>query len=454
MVDIMYDLTTKYRFIAALTILFVTQPLIAAGTEYRVGLAEVDITPSYPVRLNGFGFRRAESEGVTQRIWAKALAIDDGSRQPIVIVAVDSLGFPLSMVKDVGQRLQREHNLARHRFAVTFTHSHTTPKVNGASDTIFSTPIPSDHQSRIDRYTAELTDWIERVATDAIRNLRPSSLAWSIGRVGFAENRRTEGGLVDHDLPMLVVRDTATKKIRGIYVSYACHCVTLSHNRISGDWAGYAQEIIARNHRGATALVSIGCGSDSNPDSGVSGDNVALAAAQGEQIAREVERLLKTELRPLSGPITPRLETIQLPLNEPPTRAQLEEMIQQGGAGGYNAQFQLAKLARGEKLQSSITYPIQTFSFGRSLAMVFLPGEVCVDYSLRLKRELAADRIWLNAYANDFCAYIPSERLLREGGYGGGAEIVYFALPSTLQPGLEERIIRAVHRLVPDEYSR
>jgi hypothetical protein len=253
---------------------------------------------------------------------------------------------------------------------------------------------------------------------------------------------------------MLIVRDKASNKIRGIYVSYACHCVTLSNNKISGDWAGYAQEIMERNHRGAIALVSVGCGSDSNPDSGVTGDNVAIAAAQGEQIAREVDRLLQTKLRPLSGAITPRLETIHLALNDLPTRSQLTEIIDEGGPAGHNATFQMAKLDRGEQLQSSIKYPIQTLTFADSLTMVFLPGEVCVDYSLRLKREFAADRIWLNGYANDFCAYIPSERLLQEGGYGGGAEIVYFALPSTLKPGLEEQIIRAVHRLVPDGSSR
>jgi hypothetical protein len=43
--------------------------------EVHVGLSAVDITPDYPVRLSGFGFRRTESEGVTQRIWAKAIAV-------------------------------------------------------------------------------------------------------------------------------------------------------------------------------------------------------------------------------------------------------------------------------------------------------------------------------------------------------------------------------------------
>src|SRR5213596_410282 len=65
-----------------------------APTTYRAGVAKVDITPDYPVRLSGFGFRRTESEGVTQRIWAKALAIDgdgDGG-EPAVLLTVDNCG--------------------------------------------------------------------------------------------------------------------------------------------------------------------------------------------------------------------------------------------------------------------------------------------------------------------------------------------------------------------------
>src|SRR5262245_23041080 len=73
-------------------------PLFAAEVKndlkYKVGVATVDITPDYPVRLNGFGHRREMSDGVTLKIFAKALAIDDGVNGPAVLVAVDSLGVP------------------------------------------------------------------------------------------------------------------------------------------------------------------------------------------------------------------------------------------------------------------------------------------------------------------------------------------------------------------------
>jgi hypothetical protein len=395
------------RFYALLLVLGLT--CVATGAEsppddYQVGVAKVDITPDYPIRLNGFGSRRDESEGITQRIWAKALAISVGNEPPAVLVAIDSLGVRMTMVDEVAARLERKLGIPRHQVALTFSHSHTTPKVNGASDNIFSTPIPPAHQEHIDRYTKKLADALEQVASHAVQDRKPARMGWALGSVDFAKNRRTPGGPVDHDLPLLVVRDL-DGKIRAIYVSYACHCVTLSHNKISGDWAGYAQEMIEQRFPGCVALVSIGCGSDANPSSGVAGDRLDVATAQGAQISDEVGRLLQQPLQPVTGPIVARLQRINLALNELPTREQWEAMVEQGGPAGYNAQTQLARLDRGEKLLTAIEYPIQSFTWGDSLHMVFLAGEVCVDYSLRLKRELDRHRIWVNAYSNDFGCY-------------------------------------------------
>ncbi len=425
----------------------------AANSNYDVGIAKVDITPDYPIRLNGFGDRREESVGVTQQIWAKAMAIGADDQKPAILFTIDSTGIRELMIDEVAVRLKEKAGIERDRIAATFTHTHTAPKVNGACDTIFSTPIPQQHQAHIDRYTRELTEALAQVALSALADRKPARLDWAVGKVGFAKNRRTEGGPVDHSLPLLVVRSAEDDALRAIYVTYACHCVTLSDNKISGDWAGYAQHAIESKHPGVVAMTSIGCGSDSNPSSGVTGANTAAAAGQGAEIADEVERLLGGTLKPISGHLSSTLHHINLPLNTPPTREDLAQLAAEKSPVGYNAQYQLAKLARGEPLLTALDYPIQTFAFGDSLAMVFLSGEVCVDYSLRLKRELDPQRVWMHGYSNDFCAYIPSERLLNEGGYGGGAEIVYFGLPNTLAPGLEELIIAEVHTQVPRQFK-
>ncbi len=436
-------------------VLFASLALAACGEGaepetggYRVGVAKIDITPSYPVRLSGFGGRRQESEGVAQHIWAKALVIDDG--HPALLLTVDNVGIPAWLVADLRQRLHKKAGLDPERIAVTATHTHTAPMLKGMLATLFGVPIPPEHQEHIDRYTKELLDNLEAVALAALADRQPANLSWGIGRLSFATNRRTKGGPVDIDMPMLVVRD-GNRKIRAIYVNYACHCVTLSFNKISGDWAGFAQELIQQEHPDAIALVSVGCGADANPGSGVTGDKVDVAARQGGEVATEVKRMLGGFLAPVRGPIRIASSAVELPLAPHPTEAEWERRGQRSDAIGYHARVQLDRLKHGQKLATTIPYRVQTWKFGDSLAMAFLPGEVVVDYALRLKRELDGLRLWLNAYSNDSPAYIPSERILKEGGYEGGGAMVYYDVPTPLQPGLEDRIVGLVEgQLRPD----
>jgi hypothetical protein len=63
-------------------------------------------------------------------------------------------------------------------------------------------------------------------------------------------------------------------------------------------------------------------------------------------------------------------------------------------------------------------YPVQVIKFGNALTMVTLGSEVVVDYSLRLRKELAGPAaIWVAGYSNDYSGYIPSTRIQEEGGY-------------------------------------
>ena len=426
-------------------------PAVTAGI-YRVGVAKVDVTPDYPVRLSGFGFRRQESEGVESRIYARALAVSAVEGPPVVLLTVDSTGISRTMVDEVAGLLQEE-GVTRERLAITATHTHTAPMLSGVLPTLFGEPIPAEHQVRIDRYTAELTQKLASVARSALQGQEPAEVEWSVGQVTFAKNRRNPpGGPVDHSLPVLAVR-SPEGELRAVLATYACHAVTLSHNLVGGDWPGKAAEWIERRHPDAIALISIGCGADQNPLSGVTGDKVDVAVAQGLQLADEVERVLGTAMRPVHGAIEAKRKLFALPLAELPPRSHWEELAQEQGYIGHHARVQLETLDRGESLPTAVDYSVQTFCFGDSLAMVFLPGEVVVDYALRLRKEFDASRLWVMAYANDTPCYIPSERVLAEGGYEGASAMTYYNKPAKLAPGLEQKIVDAAAELLPESYE-
>jgi len=73
---------------------------------------------------------------------------------------------------------------------------------------------------------------------------------------------------------------------------------------------------------------------------------------------------------------------------------------------------------------------------------------VVVDYSLRLKAEIADSAVWVAGYSNDVFGYVPSLRILQEGGYEGGGAMRYTDLPGPFALSIEERIVGSVHEMV------
>lgn len=415
---------------------------IRADESLLVGVAVQDITPAYPIRLNGFGGRTKESEGVRQPLWARALAVGTSDQNSVVIITVDTLGIPDEMTERLVDKL-KSHGLDRSRLAICASHTHSGPMILHCANTLFGKPIPDEQWQTILKYTQELESKLEQAAIEALKDRKPAKLSWGTGKVTFAFNRRTKDGPVDHDLPILAVH-SAEGSLRAVFASYACHCVTLSDDMISGDWAGYAMDHVQRQNPDSVSLISIGCGADSNPRGGVLGGKAEAADALGLELAQEVQRVLAGPLKPVTTAPRTTLERVILPLAPLPSRAEWEELAKNPAAIGHHARTQLARLDRGEPLMTEISYPIQTISFGDQLIWTFLPGEVVVDYSLRLKKELAGTPLWIHAYSNACPGYVPSERVLKEGGYEGGKAMVYYDIPSPYAPGLEEKIVQTV----------
>ena len=132
-----------------------------------------------------------------------------------------------------------------------------------------------------------------------------------------------------------------------------------------------------------------------------------------------------------------------------PSRSQWEELAKKPGAEGLHAQTNLARLDRGEALPTTLPYIVQTWTFGDDLAMIFLAGEVVVDYARRLKAECDGPRLWISAYCNDVPCYIASRRVIGEGGYEVDRSMVYYDRPTRLDPEAEDRIVAAVHSPAP-----
>jgi len=430
----------------------------AAAPTTPIGVAKVDITPAEPVRMYGYGARKTESEGIAGRLKATALAIggDEGDG-PAVLLAVDCGSVPGDIRLEILRRVQAKAMLKPERFMLANAHSHSGPDLKGMPGI---TGLEHEHLAR---YAKELTGRLEEVVLKALGARAPGSLAWACGTVGFAANRRVlkngkwagfgavPGAAVDHSLPLLRVTD-AEGKLRAVVINYACHNTTLRGNfkQIHGDWAGCAQESIEADQPGVTALVTVGCGADSDP---CPHGKVELCQQHGRAVADEVKRLLAGPMKPVDGKVTARTASLEFAFDQLPTMDELAKRAK----GSYPVTRLLKQLERGEKPPTSRTYVITTWTLGDDLAMVFLPDEVTVDYALRLKRELDGSRLWISAYMNDVSNYVASDRLIGEGGYevnNSLSALISYGRPEQVQPTAEDRICGCVRSLLPETFRK
>jgi hypothetical protein len=234
-------------------------------------------------------------------------------------------------------------------------------------------------------------------------------------------------------------------KLEAVLFSYACHNTTMNFQQWCGDWAGFAKIDLEEKHPGTTALFITGCGADTNP---LPRRKLELCRKYGRQLADATEKVLAEPMRLVHGPLRAQLQQVDLAFQSVPSRQDLETAA--GGKDVYRkrwAQYLLERLADGQPISPSYPYLVQAVRLGDQLNMVVLSGEVVVDYSLRLKKELGPNTL-VFAYCNDVCAYMPSERVLTEGGYEGSEAMTYYGLPSPWAPGLENKIVKSVRDMV------
>ncbi len=438
--------------------------VLPARASWKAGFAKVRITPHSALWLAGYAARTHASQGTLLVLHAKALAIEDQTGHRAVLVTTDLLGLPRTVSEKIAGRVQQKYGLSRDQLLLNSSHTHTGPVI-GTMLSVAYQGINAEQWEAVKVYTGYLEDQIVKVVGDALHKLQPATLSLGHGEADFAVNRRVKtatgyvGGVnkdgpVDHDVPILVVRNQHGK-ILGIVFGYACHNTTIGANyyKFSSDYAGFAQQWLEKRYRGAIAMFVEGCGGDQNPYPRWNEERtgVAFARQHGEELAQAVEKATERSLLPVGGPLKTAFKVFPVKFAGPPTRADYEEQLKSDDIYvRKHAEAMLKIIDQKGHVPSSYPYSLEVWQFGSNLTLVAMAGEVVVDYDLRLKKELGADKLWVAGYSNDVFAYIPSLRILKEGGYEGGGAMIYYGQPGPFAPSIEETIVREVHEVLGD----
>jgi len=374
--------------------------------NWKAGMATLKVTPQKMLWMAGYAARKKPAEGKVQELFAKALALEDEQGGRLVFITLDLIGVPQTMRRVVAAEAEKQFKLPPACLVMNASHTHSGPSLRTA-------PL----KEKDDQRARDAWDYTQKLQADlialigrALADMQPARLSWNKARCGFAMNRRRDytlppdhpnagkapnpNGPVDHEVPALRV-EAEDGTLKATLFGYACHNTSLGFYNWCGDYAGFAQEYLQEHRPGFTALFLMGCGGDQNPyprrSDVVPGiTDLELSMQHGRSLSNAVEMALTVNPLPVRGPI----------------RAAYEEI----------------KLSYTDKKRAAHDYPVQVIKLGKDLTFITLGSEVVVDYSLRFKRELAgAAGIWVAGYSNDYNGYVPSLRVLKEGGYEAAA---------------------------------
>lgn len=396
---------------------------------WKAGVAKVNITPQKAMWMRGYGFRDRPSDGTLHDLWAKTLVLEDGSGKRAVLITLDLCIIQKSFSDEIRDRIQKKYKLDRSQIILSLSHTHSGPIIRGEGEHHYK-KLNQGERKDIERYSNWLESQLTKIVGEAIKTMTPVQLSSGSGVSRIGVNRRNNNekkldqldelkGPVDHSVPVIKVETKKDKELLAVVFGYACHATVLNTYKWSSDYPGLAQEAIEKTYPGATALFFAGAGADINP---LPRRTVNLAVQYGNSLAAAVSRVLDEPMKELQANLTTKYSEIDLDYTALPA----ESNNNTARTGIY-------------------PYPIQVWRIGEQ-NLVTLGGEVMVDYAISLKKIFGQD-LFVMAYANAVMGYVPSARVLREGGYEGTKALNSNDGPSVWKANVESLIISEVLNL-------
>ncbi len=447
---------TKTRRLIPVLLLLIYNVTVHADSDlsdaylWKAGVARVVITPEYPVWMGGYASRTSPSEGKLHDLWAKALVLEDASGNRSILITMDLLAIPKDFSDELRGWVRTKYGLDNARIILSMSHTHSGPVISRALKDIY--PMNDDDLKAVDQYTEQLKEMLHGLIDKAMHRLQPAYLSTGNGVLRFQVNRRNnqEGSITpltelkgpnDYSVPVIKI-ERADNSLLAIVFGYACHPTTLSINKFSGDYPGFAQIELEKLYPGATAMFFQGSAGDQNP---LPRRSVPLAIQYGKELAASVERVLSEDMERQESVLTTGYTEIDLPFEEPLPASELEKIAQGNNYEGRWAASMLHDMHSGNPIMTSYPYPVGFWQMGKQV-MFILGGEVLISYTICLK-EIFGENLFVMAYANDIVSYIPSKKVLEEGRYEGDTAPRVYGLPAKWDPSIETLIIEGIKKM-------
>jgi len=208
-----------------------------AGTAIR------DITPQDPTFLVGFPHIERISQGVHDPLLASALYLRSGTVE-VMLIALDILFIDPPTAGELRRRVSEKTGMPQECVFISCSHTHSGPHTAYVLEWGPSPVVPDIDPD----YMESMSNSIVAAAAEAAHNLQNADVAWCAANVrGVGGNRHDpENGRRDPEVGILAVRDSATRRVFALSVTYSMHPTVLHEDSrlVSSDFPHFTREFL------------------------------------------------------------------------------------------------------------------------------------------------------------------------------------------------------------------
>lgn len=255
--------------------------------QFYCGAARVDITPAQEEISGLFGLMGLGYAGIIDRLSARVIAVQSGDTKALIVAFdLDKAPEPLTWLLELAQHT----GIPEERILYFATHTHSAP---------LTTIRPREHNRAtpeqrecMNRYEAVLHDKLFACADEALANLRPARMGYSLSSSQVSVNRNANfvftdeqgekypfvceamnwGTPVDRTLVTVRFEDLQGNPI-AFFVNFPMHCCLMFLNNydgegrmgISGDISGRVSTLVEEKYPDSVAIWSSGAAGDVDP---------------------------------------------------------------------------------------------------------------------------------------------------------------------------------------------
>jgi neutral ceramidase len=380
----------------------VSQNQTLQSGQLRAGVAKIDITPEFPVKLYGYASRTTPSEGVHDPLSARAVIFENEGNK-IVLVSSDLGSYGKEANEFIRKSILEKFGLKESELFLTAIHSHSSPILTLNSETGDPANI---------KYTEALNQKLLTLVGEAFKNLKTVQTGMGAGSSPVGSNRRemrpdgsvTLGrnpyGPTDKEVLVMKIETSSGSPLAAIY-DYATHATSLGPRNlmVSGDVLGISAQFVEKI-LGENFIAPVFAGASANIDPwyrvlpefnnepGWIPEPVLLGTLLGEEVVHVYRDIDETTA---SGKISTSFATIELP----------------------------AKTEPGNKKSPDTKVPVNLVAakLGDEIGFIGISVEMLTELGMEIKSGSPFRYTFVITHCNGASGYLPPANLYKEGGY-------------------------------------